>query len=130
MSQRSSKGRLRGITVSALLTLAMTGANYVQAQDDSAPVVNPLAGRDDLVPAGKTLFNVHCSHCHGPNAFQGERVRDLRRLSRRYRDDIQKVFITTALNGRPEKGMPPWQGKIEEEELWKIFNFLKTVQKK
>ena len=66
---------------------------------------------------------------HGPNAFQGERKRDLRRLSRRYREDINKVFLKTVLNGRPEKGMPPWKDIVEEEELWKIFTFLKTVQK-
>lgn len=92
-------------------------------------IVNPFAGRDDLVPEGKTAFNVHCSHCHGPNAFQGERPRDLRRLTKRYRDDVAEVFLTTALNGRPEKGMPPWKGVIEEEKLWKIFTFLSTVQK-
>ncbi len=92
-------------------------------------IVNPFEGRDDLVPKGRTLFNIHCSHCHGPNAFQGERKRDLRRLSRRYREDINKVFLKTVLNGRPEKGMPPWKDIVEEEELWKIFTFLKTVQK-
>ena len=93
-------------------------------------VANPFAGRDDLVPEGRTLFNVHCSHCHGPNAFQGERPRDLRRLSRRYGDDMPAVFYKTATTGRADKGMPPWKGILEDEELWKIFTFLETVQKK
>ncbi len=93
-------------------------------------VTNPFAGRKDLVSKGKTLFNVHCSHCHGPNAVQGERRRDLRRLSRRYKDNMPAIFYKTATGGRVSKGMPPWKGVLEDEALWKIFTFLETVQKK
>ena len=56
--------------------------------------------------------------------------RDLRRLKRRYRENMTAVFLKTALNGRPEKGMPSWQDKISEEKLWKIYTFLETVQKR
>jgi mono/diheme cytochrome c family protein len=107
--------------------------NEAKGDDDIGQpklVSNPFAGNAEIVPAGKTLFNVNCSHCHGPNAFQGERVRDLRRLKRRYRKKIEAAFITTAWNGRAEKGMPPWGGILPEEDLWKIFTFLQTVQKK
>jgi len=34
-------------------------------------IENPLAGRADLVDEGRSLFNQYCSHCHGPNAVQG-----------------------------------------------------------
>ncbi|ETW98769.1 MAG: hypothetical protein ETSY1_17455 [Candidatus Entotheonella factor] len=40
------------------------------------------------------------------------------------------VFYTTATTGRASKGMPPWKGVLKDEELWTIFTFLKTVQKK
>jgi len=33
------------------------------------------------------------------------------------------------LNGRVEKGMPPWGGIMEEDTLWMVFSFLETVQK-
>jgi len=92
-------------------------------------VANPFEGQADIVPEGKTLFNVNCSHCHGPNAIQGERPRDLRRLRKRYGERMPTVFLTTAHNGRPDKGMPSWEGVIEDETLWKIFTFLETVQK-
>lgn len=94
-----------------------------------SPSNDPFEGREDLVPKGKTMFNVYCSHCHGPNAFQGERPRDLRRLKLRYREEMPDVFLQTVLNGRPEKGMPPWKGILQEDELWTIFRFLRTVQK-
>lgn len=116
--------------VAALISLVCLSG--VAGAEDGRPavvVVNPFAGRDDLVPKGRTLFNIHCSHCHGPNAVQGERPRDLRRLSRRYGEDMPAVFYKTATGGRADKGMPSWKGILEDETLWKIFTFLQTVQK-
>ena len=108
----------------------MAHAGNTATDEDNAAIVNPFAGRDDLVSKGKTEFNIHCSHCHGPNAFQGERARDLRRLSRRYKKDMPAVFYKTVINGRPDKGMPPWKGVLEDEILWTIYTFLEAVQKK
>lgn len=101
------------------------------AQDTSPdkPIVNPYAGRNDIVGEGRTQFNIHCSHCHGPNAFQGVKQRDLRRLSKRYGENMPTVFYTTVTNGREAKGMPSWEGKLPDEVLWKIFTFLQSVQK-
>ena len=100
-----------------------------QTAQTAKPVFNPFADRADMASEGKTLFNVHCSHCHGPNAV-GEKRRDLRRLRGRYGEQLPAVFIETASNGRPDRGMPAWEGVVEKEELWKIFTFLETVQKK
>jgi mono/diheme cytochrome c family protein len=97
--------------------------------DEDAPPVNPFSGDEAIVSEGRTIFNIHCSHCHGPNGIQGERPRDLRRLKRRYRDNVTAVFLTTAKNGRPEKGMPAWREILAEENLWKVFTFLETIQK-
>ena len=110
--------------------LGLTGVASAEEAKVEVAVANPFAGRVDLIPKGKTLFNVHCSHCHGPNAVQGERKRDLRRLSRRYKDRMPTVFYQTATTGRVTKGMPSWKGILEDETLWKIFTFLETVQKK
>ena len=51
-------------------------------------------------------------------------------VSRLVRSDTGAVFIETASNGRPDRGMPAWEDVVEKEQLWKIFTFLETVQKK
>ena len=124
----------RRCTVCLLAILAfgpwLHGAGAGDAAETAAEVVaNPHHGRADLVPEGKTLFNLHCAHCHGPNAVQGERRRDLRRLTRRYGEDTPATFYRTATTGREDKGMPSWQGVLEDDKLWKIFTFLETVQR-
>lgn len=108
------------------VTLCLTEAAMADAE---TPPVNPFSGDEKIISEGRTLFNIHCSHCHGPNAAQGERPRDLRRLTLRYRENVTQVFLVTAMNGRLDKGMPPWKEILEEEALWKVFTFLETVQK-
>ena len=105
-------------------------ANAAFSEDDEWIPVNPFSGDEEIIAKGRSLFNVHCSHCHGPNAIQGMRKRDLRRLTIKYKDRVTKVFLTTALMGRVEKGMPSWGEIFEEETLWTIYSFLETVQKK
>jgi mono/diheme cytochrome c family protein len=82
----------------------------------------------ERVAEGQSLFNQYCSHCHGPNAVQGERPRDLRRLQRRYGDDWRATFRSTVDRGRPERGMPSWKGTLSDETIMKIGVFLERVQ--
>jgi len=111
--------------LAAALTLAPAIAS---AEESDTHPTNPYAGKTEVIPEGNSLFNQYCSHCHGPNAVQGERPRDLRRLQRRYGDDAISVFYTTINNGRMEKGMPVWKGVLDEDTMWKIYTFLSSVQ--
>ncbi len=97
------------------------------AAEDERPV-NPFDGKPEIASEGNGLFNQYCSHCHGPDAVQGERPRDLRRLKIRYGDDAIAVFYKTINNGRMEKGMPVWKGVLSEETMWKIYTFLSSIQ--
>jgi mono/diheme cytochrome c family protein len=112
--------------IAALWLLAATSARA----DEPGPVTNPFAGRTDMADEGHGLFNQYCAHCHGPNAIQGERPRDLRRLRIRYGDKAPEVFLTTISTGRPDKGMPVWKGVLSDEVLWRIFTYLESVQTK
>jgi polar amino acid transport system substrate-binding protein len=123
---RKSRGAAAGtFIVSVLLLLAQMQAG---ADEASARPTNPYAGNSEVIPEGNSLFNQYCSHCHGPNAVQGERPRDLRRLQIRYHDDAIVVFYATINNGRMDKGMPVWKGVLSEDVMWKIFTFLSSVQ--
>jgi polar amino acid transport system substrate-binding protein len=98
------------------------------ASAQQAAVTNPLSGRADVIDEGRSLFNQYCAHCHGTNAYQGERSRDLRRLSLRYGAQAPRVFYETATNGKLDKGMPVWKTVLSDDALWQIFTFLETVQ--
>jgi polar amino acid transport system substrate-binding protein len=89
----------------------------------------PLSPNDtEQVAAGHKLFNDNCAHCHGPDAIQGERRINLRRLHHRYGDDADRVFLTTVTHGRVTKGMPNWAGILTDEQFHEILAFLHSVQ--
>jgi len=112
--------------LAAVLCLAAAAA--AAAENTAGPIANPFEGRADVVNEGRTLFNQYCAHCHGTNAYQGERPRDLRRLQLRYGSEAPRIFYETTSNGRLDKGMPVWKSVLSEDVLWRIFTFLETVQ--
>jgi len=112
--------------LAAVLCLAAAAA--AAAENTAGPIANPFEGRADVIDEGRSLFNQYCAHCHGTNAHQGERPRDLRRLKLRYGSQAPRIFYEAVSNGRLEKGMPVWKSVLGEDMLWRIFTFLETVQ--
>jgi polar amino acid transport system substrate-binding protein len=89
---------------------------------------NPFKGDADAVRVGRSVFNQHCAHCHSPNAMNPEPRTDLRRLKRRYGENMANVALQTITEGRVANGMPPWKEMLSEEAIWKILTFLESVQ--
>jgi mono/diheme cytochrome c family protein len=78
----------------------------------------------------KSVFNNKCSHCHGANGASPVQERDLRKLTIRYKDEWKDVAYNTITKGRPDYGMPAWNGIIPDEEIKSLIDFLSTVQRK
>ena len=111
-------------------TVCVFAARMLAAEENVEVLKNPYEGQADIAAEGGSLMNQYCSHCHGPYAEQGERVRDLRRLNIRYGDGMINTFWTTVNNGRMDKGMPVWKEAISDDIKWRIYTFLQSVQTK
>jgi ABC-type amino acid transport substrate-binding protein/mono/diheme cytochrome c family protein len=114
-----------GFPTESPITLAQGGAAPDKQQAVEAP---PSVGESAEIAAGRELFNETCAHCHGPEAVAAERRVNLRLMQRRYRDKMDEVFMTTVMNGRPDKGMPDWSGAFNNDAFTKILSFLHSVQ--
>jgi polar amino acid transport system substrate-binding protein len=116
------------VATDAPVRLVMAGAaNGILAQAGAAAEKTQASSGAD-VTRGREVFNVNCAHCHGPNAASPEPRIDLRRLRKRYGDDMDETFQTTVHNGRPDKGMPTWKGVISEDDIKSIKAFVDSVQ--
>jgi polar amino acid transport system substrate-binding protein len=99
-----------------------------------APPIRLAAGETaadanaNAVATGHKLFNDNCAHCHGPDAVEGERRRNLRLLQHRYGDQMDQTFITTVTHGRVSKGMPNWSGILSDQDFHNILAYLQSVQ--
>lgn len=93
-----------------------------------AQMTTAAAATPEAVKSGREIFNGTCAHCHGPDAVQSERHIDLRRLQRRYGDEAREKYWKTVHEGRPAKGMPPWNEVFTDEQLDNVYAYLLTVQ--
>jgi mono/diheme cytochrome c family protein len=118
------------VLVAALLWLAGPGETSGEEPRPGPPATtHPFGGDRGVIAEGRSSFNVHCSHCHAPNAENPDPRTDLRRLRLRYGETMTQVFYATVTEGRPTKGMPPWKASLNEETIRKILTFLESVQK-
>lgn len=91
----------------------------------SMPVANPYAEDPDAIGEGERLYMWYsCGGCHGAlgGGGMGPPLRDEDWI---YGGDAISIF-ESIMEGRPE-GMPTWQGKIPNDQAWKIVAYIQTL---
>lgn len=126
-SSRSVVHRFALTPAVLLLSLAVAAAQSA-APAPPAQTSKPAASYPaDLVQKGAALFGKDCSFCHGRDAGGGESGPDLTR-SRLVRTDVAGDKIgPVVLNGRPDKGMPPFDRS--QDQIASLVAFIHTQQK-
>ena len=72
---------------------------------------------------GYQLYNSYCYRCHGTDASGSQLAPDLRhslQVGMKQRD-----FLSVAMEGRKEQGMPAWAGFLSEDDVVHIFRYVK-----
>jgi cytochrome c oxidase cbb3-type subunit III len=81
----------------------------------------------ELIQKGTALFRQDCSFCHGRDAGGGESGPDLTRSKLVIADIDGDKIGPVVRNGRPDKGMPPFDRS--EEQVSSLVAFIHTQQK-
>jgi cytochrome c oxidase cbb3-type subunit III len=80
-----------------------------------------------LVQQGAALFRQDCSFCHGRDATGGESGPDLTRSKFVAKDVNGDKIGPVVRNGRPDKGMPPFDRT--DQQIASLVAFIRTQQK-
>jgi len=72
---------------------------------------------------GYQLYNSYCYRCHGTDATTSELAPDLRRFTEA--GTTPQDFLSVAMTGREDKGMPSWAGFLSEEDIQQIYRYVK-----
>jgi len=72
---------------------------------------------------GYQLYNSYCYRCHGTDATTSELAPDLRRFTEA--GTTPQDFLSVAMSGREDKGMPSWAGFLSEEDIQQIYRYVK-----
>jgi cytochrome c oxidase cbb3-type subunit 3 len=111
---------------SVLLSHAISAAQTAPQKTGSAPssAPTPESYPPALVESGASLFQQSCSFCHGKDAGGGEGGPDLTR-SKLVAGDVDGDKIGPVVrNGRPEKGMPPFN--FSDAQIAGLMAFIHT----
>jgi cytochrome c len=72
---------------------------------------------------GYEMYNSYCYRCHGQDVTGSEIAPDLRHSLNGGMTEQQ--FLTVAMTGRAEKGMPSWAGFLDENEVKSVYEYVK-----
>jgi mono/diheme cytochrome c family protein len=80
---------------------------------------NPFAGDAEEIADGQRLYKNTCYICHLDNGGRGP---DLKKSKL-----VDTAFIRIVREGRKGTQMPAWREKLTEEEMWKIYAFIRST---
>jgi cytochrome c553 len=100
-------------------------------------VPNPLPGTEENIAEGREHFGHHCGICHGLDG-QSTGVPFADRMSppvpnltskgvQDYADGQLKWIMDNGIN---PSGMPSWKGILNDDEMWKIVEYLRHLPAK
>jgi mono/diheme cytochrome c family protein/glucose/arabinose dehydrogenase len=136
---------VRAATTSAPTLTASTprAAPGVVAQP-GANLSNPVASTPDSIAAGKQVYDATCAACHGNLAQgavkagisisiieeqRGKQPPDLTDDQSDHGSTDADVFGVIR-RGLPPTMMPGFAGSISDEDIWRVVNYLRTLQQK
>lgn len=129
------KGR---ILLAAVLLLLMASFRYSQqpwpVPDKAAKNPNPLKGDKASLAGGKSLWNQHCSSCHGKmGKGDGSKAAQLKTPlvdfgTAEVQSQTDGALFYKISEGRNE--MPSYKKKIPDaDEIWGLVNYIRTFKK-
>jgi mono/diheme cytochrome c family protein len=96
---------------------------------------NPIPPTIDSIDRGRDLFAQSCAQCHGVDARGGGPLSNTTQVPPPaltgpsshltvHSDADLFQFISDGLPG----GMPAWVGKLKDDQIWDVINFLRSIQ--
>lgn len=134
------KRLLIGTTVAIGLLLVVSMRPEPQAQPEEWVVPakyqkleNPSRGNTESLGTGKMLYKKHCASCHGNTGMgDGVKARTLDTPSGDFTDEEFQSQTDGALFYKIKSGrndMPKFDSKIEDEDVWLVINYIRTLKK-
>ncbi|MEO8884987.1 MAG: cytochrome c [Mucilaginibacter sp.] len=102
--------------------------------DKNAKMPNTVKSNGESIAAGKALWNMHCSSCHGKTGLgDGSKSAQLKTQPQ----DLSKAALQSQSDGslafkisEGRDDMPSFKKKIpDQEDIWNLVNFVRTLKK-
>jgi putative heme-binding domain-containing protein len=112
--------------VHSVILLFGLGTAQPAAAAQSRAEKNPATANPQVLEQGRSLFRLACALCHGIDA-RGSRGPDLTSGRWTHGGSDAEIYRTIKA-GVPGTEMPPIGGNIQDEEIWMIVAFVRSVR--
>ncbi|HZY37407.1 MAG TPA: c-type cytochrome [Mucilaginibacter sp.] len=132
----------KSILTAAVIAVSMIGFAFTTPQDTKpwpvpdkfAKMANPVKADAESISAGKALWSLHCSSCHGKKGLgDGSKAAQLKTqpqdmtLASFQSQSDGSLFYKTS-EGRDD--MPSFKKKIpDQDDIWNLVNYVRTLKK-
>src|SRR5213596_2235510 len=110
----------------AALVAASAGVSAQRGGRGGAPAgpANPAIGNQQAIQEGEAIYNQTCTACHGKDGSAGEMAPAVAAPSRRYNRVTDEQVFDAVKAGIPQTQMPPFGGKLSDDQIWKIVAYI------
>lgn len=134
---RVSKVFVSGVLVAvALFVIALTA--HAQTRGAAAPAAkvlkNPVASTPASITAGAAVYKKYCAFCHGvagkgdgPLAPKDAMPADLTDAKWDHGATDGDIFNVIQNGGGPNSKMVAFKGKMPDQDMWHIINFVRSL---
>jgi mono/diheme cytochrome c family protein len=118
--------------------LLITATLFAQTKPWVAPanfksMKNPVAMSDASTAAGQALYAKTCAACHGKTGLgDGPKAKSLKtpptdfsKAESQKQTDGEHFYKTKTGRG----DMPKYEGKLSDDDIWNIVNYIRTLKK-
>jgi mono/diheme cytochrome c family protein len=139
----SSSGKYALVFATSVLIvatpLAQDHPSAPHRHSDAQQLKNPVSGTPESLAAGATTYAKYCAVCHGATgrgdgklaaamaAYNGAYAADLTDGVWQHGSSDGEIFVSIRDGIGPEFVMGPWKGKIPDQEIWNLVNYVKTL---
>ena len=131
----ASRAALIGLAVGVgVLSVAATGQD-LGGNPEAQKLENPVEATPDSTAAGAELFRRRCSFCHGETGKGDGRMAPKDSTPADLTDDVWdrgstdgEIFTVISKGAGPEFKMKGLEGKLTEEEIWNIVNYVRSLR--
>lgn len=108
---------------------------------EAARIKNPVPATPESTAAGQKTYQTLCAGCHGKDAQGGITISVIEDRGGNQPPDLTddtwdhgssdgEIFTVVKKGIAPEFFMAPWEGRISDEEIWNMVNYIKSLTQK